>query len=287
MCRADAPGHPVEDFRESSMRLQVEATLTYRIDEPADVLLAIEAAPTEEQRLVDDRLTVSGGGPLQTVPGDDGIGRRTWVRAQGLFQADYRGTFVVDRTVEPIGGLGVTPRRDLPAHVIPYLWPSRFCEADRFIAFVVRQFGHLQGGAQVLAMAEWIRTNIDYRIGASHEKTSAVDTFVAREGVCRDFAHVMAALTRAAGIPARLVSAYAWQLDPPDFHAVVDVWLDGRWRLIDASGLAPTEGLVRIAVGRDATDISFMTTFGYAEFVNQQVRVTRVDESAEAVRGEA
>jgi transglutaminase-like putative cysteine protease len=123
-------------------------------------------------------------------------------------------------------------------------------------------------------MAAWIQSNISYQIGASNEKSGAVETFVARAGVCRDYAHVMAAFSRAAGIPARLVSAYAWQLDPPDFHAVVDVWLDGRWRLVDASGLAPVEGLVRIAVGRDATDISFMTIFGSAEFVDQRVRVT-------------
>jgi transglutaminase-like putative cysteine protease len=84
----------------------------------------------------------------------------------------------------------------------------------------------------------------------------------------------MAAFARAAGIPARLVSAYAWQLDPPDFHAVVDVWLDDGWHLVDASGLAPVEGLVRVAVGRDATDISFMTIFGYAELVSQEVCVT-------------
>ena len=259
------------------MRLKVEASLTYQFPEPADVLLAIEAAPTEEQRLIEDKLTVSSSEPLRTVPGDDGIGRRTWVRAGQRFHADYSGLFEVDRTAEPLDGLATTPRRSLPAHVIPYLWPSRFCQSDRFASFVVREFGHLEGGAQVAAMAGWIRENIDYRIGASNEKTSAVDSFIAREGVCRDFSHVMAAFARAAGIPARLVSAYAWQLEPPDFHAVVDVWLDGRWRLVDASGLAPVEGLVRIAVGRDATDISFMTIFGSADFVDQSVRVTRED----------
>jgi transglutaminase-like putative cysteine protease len=258
------------------MRLQIQATLAYFLPAPADVLLAIEAAPTEEQRLIEDKLRVSAGEPLRTVPGDDGIGRRTWAHAQGQFRAEYRGTFVVERECKPLIGLPITPRRALPPEVIPYLWPSRFCESDRFVSFVTREFGHLEGGALVDAMADWIRTNIAYQIGASNEKTSAVDTFVARAGVCRDYAHVMAAMTRAAGIPARLVSAYAWQLDPPDFHAVVDVWLDGRWRLVDASGLAPVEGLVRIAVGRDATDISFMTIFGFAEFVDQQVRVTAV-----------
>jgi transglutaminase-like putative cysteine protease len=258
------------------MRLRVEATLAYRMAQPADVLLAIEAAPTGEQQLIADRLTVNTSSPLKTVPGDDGIGRRTWVQAQGEFRAEYHGTFVVEREAEPLSRLPLTPRRLLPADVIPYLWPSRFCESDRFTSFVARQFGSLEGGACIEKMAHWIGENIDYRIGSSNQQTSAVDTFIAREGVCRDYAHVMAALTRAAGIPARLVSAYAWQLDPPDFHAVVDVWLDGRWRLVDASGLAPVEGLVRIAIGRDATDISFMTIFGSADFVEQHVLVSRL-----------
>jgi transglutaminase-like putative cysteine protease len=245
--------------------------------QPADVLLAIEAAPTCEQHLLDDRLTVNTSSPLTTVPGDDGVGRRTWIEADKEFRAEYHGTFIIEREAEPLPGLALTPRRLLPADVIPYLWPSRFCQSDRFTSFVAQRFGHLEGGACVDAMARWIRENIEYRVGSSNQQTSAVDTFIAREGVCRDYSHVMAAFTRAAGIPARLVSAYAWQLDPPDFHAVVDVWLDGRWRLVDASGLAPIEGLVRIAVGRDATDISFMTIFGSAELVEQQVRVARLD----------
>ena len=244
----------------------------------ADVLLAIEAAPMHEQRLVEDKLVVNGVGPLHTVPGDDGIGRRTWTCAQGQFTASYGGTFDVERQPESLLSFEATARRDLPADVIPYIWPSRFCESDRLVSFVAGRFGHLTGGECVDAMARWIRNNIVYRAGASNEKTSALDTFVAREGVCRDFSHVMAAFARAAGIPARLVSAYAWKLEPQDFHAVVDVWLDGGWRLVDASGLAPTEGLVRIAVGRDATDVSFMTIFGFAELRDQQVRVTRLDE---------
>lgn len=268
------------------MRLSVEANLQYWIPESADILLAIEAAPTKEQRLLADRLTVNTQEAMRTIPGDDGIGRRTWVRASGAFHAHYRGTFVVERKNESLLGVPITPRSELPADVIPYLWPSRFCQSDLFTSFVEREFGGLEGGALVEAMATWIHEHVDYRIGSSTEKTSAVDTFVARRGVCRDYAHVMAALTRAAGIPARLVSAYAWQLNPPDFHAVVDVWLDGRWRLVDASGLAPTEGLVRIAVGRDATDISFMTIFGHGQFQSQDVSVTRLEDVDEPA-GEA
>jgi transglutaminase-like putative cysteine protease len=266
------------DIQGSAMRLRVESNLSYFMANPADVLLAIEAAPMDEQRLIEDKLVVSGVGPLQTVPGDDGIGRRTWTRAHGHFNAQYAGTFDVERQAEPLFPLKEALRRDLPADVIPYIWPSRFCESDRFLSFVAQEFEHLRGGESINAMVHWIRENIRYRIGSSHGKTSAVDAFLAREGVCRDFSHIMAAFSRAAGIPARLVSAYAWELDPPDFHAVVDVWLGGRWRLVDASGLAPVEGLVRIAVGRDATDISFMTIFGFAELRDQRVQVTRLDQ---------
>jgi transglutaminase-like putative cysteine protease len=160
---------------------------------------------------------------------------------------------------------------------VPYLWPSRYCESDRFEAFVDKSFGTIEGGAKLVAMADWIKREMDYAAGSSDATTTAVDAFVSRRGVCRDFAHLMASFARAAGVPARLVSGYAWGLKPPDFHAVVEVWLGGAWHLVDATCLAPTEGLARIAVGRDATDIAFMTIFGTGEMRSQSVTVTRTD----------
>jgi transglutaminase-like putative cysteine protease len=259
------------------MRLGIEATLDYTMPAPADVLLAIEVAELFDQAIIEDMLTITGTGPLRPVPGDDAIGRRTWMHAEGAFHARYRATVDVERTVGPITDLGCAARRDLPAGVVPYLWPSRYCEADRFEAFVRREFGAVECGAQVQAMADWIYGHLDYCAGSSDANTSAADTFVSRQGVCRDYAHLMASFARAAGIPARLVSAYALDLQPPDFHAVVEVWLDGGWRLIDATRLAEPEGIVRIAVGRDATDISFMTIFGTATLNTQTVSVTRVE----------
>lgn len=260
------------------MRLSIRVELDYHFPAAADVLLAIEAAQLPDQLLLEDLLTVGGAGPLRPIAGEDGVGRRTWLSAEGKLCAAYRATVDVGRRAPALDGLAAVPLRDLPAEVVPYLWPSRYCEADRFEAFVERHFGGLEGGAGVRAMADWIQGEIDYVAGSSDATTSAVDSFVARQGVCRDHAHLLASFARAAGIPARLVSAYAWQLDPPDFHAVVEVWLDGAWHLIDPTGRAPLEGLVRIAVGRDATDIAFMTIFGEAEMVRQSVKVTRVGE---------
>lgn len=259
------------------MRLKIGTDLRYAMAEPVDVLLAIEAAQQTDQIMADDLLTVDGSGPLRAVNGEDNVGRRTWLRAQGRFHARYRAVVEVDRTIPPIDCLPTRSRGELPAEVIPYIWPSRYCEADRFEAFVAREFGAHGGGAKALAMAEWIHEHVDYRLGTSDSTTTAVDAFVSRQGVCRDFAHLLASFARAAGIPARLVSAYAWKLDPADFHAVVELWLGDAWHLIDATRLAPLEGLVRIGVGRDATDIAFMTIFGSAEMVAQSVSVARLD----------
>ena len=74
-----------------------------------------------------------------------------------------------------------------------------------------------------------------------------------------------------------MVSAYGWGVDPPDFHALVEVWLGGAWQMVDPSCLADPEGVVRICVGRDATDIAFMTSFGFAHLRAQSVEVRRLD----------
>lgn len=260
------------------MRLSIRAELDYQFAAPADVLLALEVAPMVDQRLVEDKLVVDGAtGPLAPVPGEESIGRRTWLEADGRFLATYTAIVDIDRQACPLTGLKVADRRRLPALAVPYLWPSRYCQADRFEMFVHREFPDLAGGDLVQAMADWIHDHLDYRSGVSDGRTDAEDTFVARTGVCRDFAHLLIGFTRAVGIPARMVSAYGLGVDPPDFHALVEVWLEDGWHIVDATRLASADSVARICVGRDATDISFMTIFGQAALNRQSVTVEKLD----------
>ena len=258
------------------MRLSITAFLDYQLHEPADLLFALEAAQTADQRLVDDLLTVGGTGPLTPIAADDGLGRRTWARGEGRVTARYTATVEIERAPTILSGLAADDPKTLPGGVVPYLFPSRYCESDRLEEMVLRDFGSLAGGDKVAAMAAWIRGHLTYA-PSGDTGTTAIDTLVARRGVCRDYSHLLIAMVRAADIPARMVGAYAWALDPEDFHAVVEVWLDGAWRLVDPTGLAREEGIVRIGVGRDATDISFLTIFGRAEMVAQSVSVKRLD----------
>lgn len=260
------------------MRVAIEAILDYDFTEPTDVLLAVEAAALPDQRVIAQSHTIANAGPLTNKIGGSGVGRRTWTRTGvGRMLSTYKATVEVDRPTVDMTRLRRSPLPSLPEDVLPFIWPSRYCEADRFVSFVSGHFDGLDGGALVQALAAWVHDNLAYVPGSSNITTSAADTFLAQQGVCRDYAHLTAALIRSRDIPARLVSVYALGLEPPDFHAVVEVWLDGAWHLVDATGLAPVETMVRIAVGRDATDIAFMTIFGGAMMNAQSITVAAAE----------
>ncbi len=41
-----------------------------------------------------------------------------------------------------------------------------------------------------------------------------------------------------------------------------EAYLGGRWYVFDATRLCPIDGIIKIAVGRDAADSAFATYFG-------------------------
>lgn len=264
---------PIPFHRSDPMKLRVRAELVYSFDPPTDAIYKIQVAHWPGQEILEERLTFDP--PVQFQEDEDvDFGARTLrCHVQGEVSLVYEA--VVDNGV--LKGLPPSVSQhdwgDLPAEVLPYLQPSRYCPSDQFGRFVTRQFGETAGGARVLAILNWIAENIDYEHGVSDTETTAARTFIDRAGVCRDFTHLGMTFCRASGVPARAVSAFAHQLTPPDFHAIFEVWLDGGWWLVDPTGLAPVEGLVRIACGRDAADIAFLTTQERCRMVRQSVTV--------------
>ena len=255
------------------MRLEIAVDMTYDLN-GTTALLAVEAAQLPGQVLHGSDLTVEGA-EVKRIEGEDGIGSRIWLEVPGnRMNLSYRATADLNRAPVTLATLPATHPRDLPGRVLCYLRPSRFCQADQFGSYVERRFGNHEGGARVAAIRDWVHNELSYVPGASNAMTTVMDTFAAREGVCRDYAHMVCALARAGGIPARYAAVYAPGVEPPDFHAVAQVWLDGAWHIVDATGMADASDAVLIAVGRDACDTAFMETDQGANMVEQSVRVT-------------
>ncbi len=256
------------------MRLNVKSELIYDFGEGSDAILSIQAAHSAEQSVVRENLMISSSPPFVQDLADERGERRIRAHLSGEVTIRYEALVDNGQRIMLPPNIRKHGWLELPQSVLQYLSPSRYCPSDRFFLFANREFSQIQqGGEQVLAVLDWIHSHIDYVPGVSNGETTAERTFVDRAGVCRDFSHLGIALCRALNIPARAVSAYAWQLNPPDFHAVFEVFLDGGWWIVDPTRLSPIEGLVRIGVGRDATDIAFLTTTGQCTAISQCVTV--------------
>ena len=96
------------------MRLKIAVELDYLIEPAADVLLQVEVAALPDQRLVHNDLRVSAGGPLTAVPGDDGIGQRTWAPMVRILQVNYDAVVDVVRPIVDLSVLPATPPSAMP-----------------------------------------------------------------------------------------------------------------------------------------------------------------------------
>ena len=257
------------------MKLSIKAELVYCFAEATQIIANLEASQTSDQTILSESLDVQP--PVHLLSNKTPYGDRM-IRASLSDNVTIRYLAIVENNLRQL--LPQSGRQhlwsDLPGDVLPFLLPSRFCPSDKFMRFAQREFGGAGDGvARVMAMLEWIHRNVDYVAGVSNAETTAERTFVDRAGVCRDFTHLGITFARALGIPARAVSAYALQLNPPDFHAIFEVYLENGWWLIDPTRLAPIEGIVRIGSGRDASDIAFLTSDKQCQVLRQTIEVAQ------------
>jgi transglutaminase-like putative cysteine protease len=236
---------------------QVGSTLGFDVTEAAEIVLRIAAADPDSETLT----VTAGGTPVDAV---ELAGRQHYVRVPaGPVRVDYTAR-VRQRHSD---GAPVTEVERIEA-----LRPSRYCPSDRLGGFASKEFGR---GAHPGLIAGWVFEHLAYTSGSSTATTDAIDTLLSGAGVCRDYAHLTATLCRALDIPARVAAVYAPGLSPMDFHLVVEAAVDGRWRVWDATRLAPRPTLIRIATGRDAADTALATTLSGGLAVTD-LRITAV-----------
>jgi transglutaminase-like putative cysteine protease len=260
------------------------------LDAGCDFIFNIQAAYTPRQVVLEESLGFSQKLKASYYTDAQTQSRFVALRAvQGLLSIRY--SAMVDLThfeASPSALFELSPQA-LPGHVLPYLYPSRYCQSDRLLAFSGQQFGNLpMGYSRAQAICDWVRSNVRFQGNTSNSNTSSLDTLVERVGVCRDFAHLMIALCRAVNLPARMVSGMDYGADPvlgpPDFHAYVEVYLAdesgmGRWYMFDPSGTAIPMGFVRFCTGRDAADIAFATIFGSVNAAQPVISIQAVSDA--------
>jgi transglutaminase-like putative cysteine protease len=244
------------------MRREVAADLEVEITAPTTLEFQIAIAPHPNTEVYESLSFILNGASVQAleISGVHGNRIHKLDAPVGYLKVDYAATIIGRTDPAPV------TEYDLSM----YLRPSRYAEADKFYGFAATEFGKYVDSATLLEkVSSWVGHRLNYVPGSSDPIDGAVDTLLAGAGVCRDFAHLVVAMLRAVTVPARVVSVYAPGLYPMDFHAVAEAFVDGQWRVVDGTLLAPRQALVRIATGRDAADIAFLANHKGAITLNK------------------
>jgi transglutaminase-like putative cysteine protease len=233
------------------MKRDVGVALEVSITAPTTLEFQIAVAPHPNTWVTELLSFVLDGKPLQPL-------EISGVHGNRIHKVDVpMGNLKVEYAATIVGRTDPAPVTDYDLSM--YLRPSRYAESDKFFGFAATEFGRYLDSTTLLEkVSSWVGSRLNYVPGSSDPIDGAADTLLSGAGVCRDYAHLVVALLRAVKVPARVVSVYAPGLYPMDFHAVTEAFVEGQWRVVDATLLAPRQSLVRIATGRDAADIAFL-----------------------------
>lgn len=134
-----------------------------------------------------------------------------------------------------------------------YLLPTMSTAASKGMLYMIDTSSLPDDGEKALRLCHAVNRWMSYKPGVTDVGTTAAEAFEAGAGVCQDYAHILIALCRAAGIPARYVNGFL--IGNGETHAWVEVYHDGCWEGLDPTNDCRIEyGYIKVAHGRDAND---------------------------------
>ena len=226
-------------------------------------LIVIPPDQHADQRLLAFTLQASSPLATQTVEFDS-FGNR--VIRFNIPYVDERVTFDMKVVIE----------RDIASHLAAYVaadevaryrQPTHLTTPDDAIEALARQFRqeYVEPERMADALNTWIYSNMRYGRGATNVFTTAAEALLLGQGLCQDYAHIMLAICRAAGLAARYVSGHL--LGEGRSHAWIEVLLpaedgpesDNYHRAVafdPTNHRRTTPAYLTIAVGRDYSDVS-------------------------------
>jgi transglutaminase-like putative cysteine protease len=215
------------------------------------------------QHRVDWGLAVSGGRVRTSVVSDSFANHVLELEATEVTEEIEFSTWAVVSWSGP-GGQSELPRAWLADPRL--LEPTDLTRPDEALRAVARDL--VADGARGLDLAErachFAHQALGYRFGATGVRTTAAEALAGGEGVCQDYAHVMLAVCRAAGMGARYVSGHL--AGEGGSHAWVEVVIPEAEDRATPGAVAvafdPTHdrragpGYLTVAVGRDYRDVA-------------------------------
>jgi transglutaminase-like putative cysteine protease len=157
---------------------------------------------------------------------------------------------------------------NLSAEQFDLLEPSKFAHMSPALSAFMAGRGLAKAGSDPLTALKRLNSTIHdafgYESGVTEVHSPIEDALKAKRGVCQDFAHIMIAIARAWGIPARYVSGYLHHHGKAQDRSADDAthaWMEAWLPSLGWIGFDPTNDIlaagrhIRVAVGRDYADV--------------------------------
>lgn len=221
-------------------------------------LMVVPARRYGDQRLCEHKLTITPQAPVSRSLSDAFGNEVLEVKAPSI---DAHLVFELCSTVER----AAKPQpASAPSLGADFLQPTPLTRADRRIKEVARALRAATKSPLGLAEAisDWVAQTMRYGFGATGVRTTAAAALAVGTGLCQDYSHIMLALCREAGLPARYVSGH--MLGEGGSHAWVEVLIakapgQGRYEVhvFDPTNRRrPDLRYLTVAVGRDYSDVA-------------------------------
>ena len=275
------------------MKLQIQHTTTYRYSQP--LLYTVQTLhlwPVSSACQAVESWDLRVPGALYGQPDIEGNRVHSFSRVARPEQALHELRITAQGVVSTSGVAEFTDPDDAPPPGL-YRRPTPLAEPHPRMALwavqtlpalmAARARGEAPSVSDLLALTNAVADKVRYRKGQTGVDTTALEAFDWELGVCQDQAHVMVAVCRSIGLPARYVSGYFHAADEPELasHAWVDVCLDEgqrRWISLDVTHRCPTdERHVRLAAASDyaaCLPVRGLRRGGGDEQMSVQVRIS-------------
>lgn len=168
------------------------------------------------------------------------------------------------------------------------LTPTWYVPIGDDVADIARELSRAGSPGEACAAAlDWVRGNLRYEKGSTTVSTDAIQALRQGRGVCQDFAHVLLALLRSMGVPARYTSGYLHPFSDAGIgetvvgqsHAWVEAWVGDWWALDPTNAQSVGDRHVVVGRARDYGDVAPLKGIyhgGPADALEVEVRITRV-----------
>ena len=221
-------------------------------------LLVIPSDRYGDQRVCDFTLRVSEP-TASTRMQQDSFGNRVFFvyAPEAAAEVVFELRLVVERDLD----LPASPRL-MREELAPYWAHTPLTAADGTLAATARRLAaqHAEPEQLCEAISAWVSRAMRYGAGATSVSSTAAEALAVGQGLCQDYAHIMLALCRAAGIPASYSSGQ--MVGEGGSHAWVEVLLpdaQGGYRAVafdPTNDRRTTPAYITVALGRDYSDVA-------------------------------